>query len=375
MFTNPNLSAANGHLSAAAFGRRSVLGFLLVAAAPLSRRAVADTAPQDATATIGRLNEALLGAMKAGDQTDFSHRFTSLAPAIEQAFDLPAVLSVSVGPAWSGLSQAQQNRLLDAFRRYTVASYVANFDSYTGQRFSVSPDTRDLGDGRVVVKSRITPVTGDATEARLCDERDRGGLEGGRCVGGGIDKPGRGAAIRLPARPVKWRRRCPAGKPAAQDLRPFGLIRSADVGAPEAHVPGAGDNEYLYAIAGGPARTASVRPMKYGHLGFQAIIHADPPFRAKLRHQVPHDSGMNSGFPDRANDAVVDTKNRRCRKCRARGYRFAARRPSRRPSAEPAGRRYVLFRAAVPSQIPYSAAFTYIGSGYSALPASATRPM
>jgi phospholipid transport system substrate-binding protein len=145
-------------------GRRSVLAMLTIAAMPLSRRAFADMAPTDATVTIRQFNAALLAAMKAGGRTDFNHRFQALAPAVDQAFDLPAVLSVSVGLRWASLSPDQQGRLLDAFRRYTVASYVANFDTYAGQSFTVSPDTRSLDEGRVVVKSRIAPVQGDATE-------------------------------------------------------------------------------------------------------------------------------------------------------------------------------------------------------------------
>jgi len=137
---------------------------LTIAAMPLSPRAFADTAPTDATATIRQFNAALLAAMKAGGRTDFNHRFQALAPAVDQAFDLPAVLSVSVGLRWASLSPDQQGRLLDAFRRYTVASYVANFDTYAGQSFTVSPDTRSLDEGRVVVKSRIAPVEGDAAE-------------------------------------------------------------------------------------------------------------------------------------------------------------------------------------------------------------------
>ena len=144
--------------------RRSLLGMLMLAAVPLSRPALADTAPAEATATIRQLNEALLSAMKAGQRTDFNHRFQALAPAVEQAFDLPAVLSVSVGLGWSTLSPVQQTGLLDAFRRYTVASYVANFNDYAGQSFVVSPDTTDLGGGRILVKSSIRPVSGDATE-------------------------------------------------------------------------------------------------------------------------------------------------------------------------------------------------------------------
>ncbi len=146
-------------------GRRSLLGFAMAAAAVplLAKGAFAGTAPADATATIKRFNDALLAAMKAGKRTDFQARYQMLTPAVEQAFDLPAVLAVSVGPRWASLSPDQQNRLLDAFRRYTVASYVANFDNYAGQTFTVSPDTRSLGSGEVVVQSRIASAGGGDT--------------------------------------------------------------------------------------------------------------------------------------------------------------------------------------------------------------------
>jgi len=161
--TNPCGTAAGG------LNRRMLLGLLAVAAMPLARPAVAATvAPAtgaaDPTATIKQFNDALLGAMKSGGRADFGQRFQALAPAIDQAFDLPDVLAVSVGSSWASLPADQQGRLLDAFRRYTVASYAASFDSYSGQRFTVLPDTRDLGAGRVVVQSRLQPASGDATE-------------------------------------------------------------------------------------------------------------------------------------------------------------------------------------------------------------------
>jgi phospholipid transport system substrate-binding protein len=137
---------------------------VVIAAVPLSRCAVAETAPADAISTIKHFNGALFAAMKSGVQTDFSRRFQALAPEIDRAFDLSAVLSVSVGPGWASLSPDRQARLLDAFRRYTVASYVANFDSYTGQHFTVSTKTRSLGVDRAVVQSRIVKISGDATE-------------------------------------------------------------------------------------------------------------------------------------------------------------------------------------------------------------------
>src|SRR5262249_31120298 len=86
--------------------------------------------------------DSLLGIMRAGRGTPFARRFETLTPAIEHAFDLTAILQLSVGPSWSSLQPADQNTLLTAFRRYTIANYVNSFDNYTGQRFDVQPPAR-----------------------------------------------------------------------------------------------------------------------------------------------------------------------------------------------------------------------------------------
>jgi phospholipid transport system substrate-binding protein len=143
--------------------RRSLLA-MVVATGTLGRLAHADTTPANPTATVRQFNEALLVAMKTGQQTDFGRRFQALAPAVDQAFDLRTVLADSVGFGWANLSPDQQNRLLEAFRRYTVASYLANFDNFAGQTFTVSSETRGLGAGRVIVQSQVVPVRGDPVE-------------------------------------------------------------------------------------------------------------------------------------------------------------------------------------------------------------------
>ncbi len=159
--TNSNACAASRGI-----GRRSLFGLaaMAVAAPLLAKGAFAAPAPAEATATIERLNAALLDAMKAGKQTNFQARYAMLAPAVDQAFDLPQVLAVSVGPRWATMPAAEKAHLLDAFRRYTVASYVANFDSYKGQSFTVSPDARSIGPNEVVVNTHIANNGGNATD-------------------------------------------------------------------------------------------------------------------------------------------------------------------------------------------------------------------
>ena len=105
------------------------------------------------TAPIQGLNQALLASMRAGN-APFPQRFAALAPVIEQAFNLDDILARSVGLSWAALPPDQKSALAAAFRRYTVSSYLANFNKYNGQSFQVL-DTRPVGNGQVVVRTRL----------------------------------------------------------------------------------------------------------------------------------------------------------------------------------------------------------------------------
>jgi phospholipid transport system substrate-binding protein len=114
-------------------------------------------------APIERLNAALIAAMKLGRSASFIQRFETLAAHVNEAFDLDAVLRTSVGPNWVSLSADEQHQLQTAFARYTIASYVANFDSYAGETFQVAPETRAIGNGDQVVTTRVIPTASSAT--------------------------------------------------------------------------------------------------------------------------------------------------------------------------------------------------------------------
>jgi phospholipid transport system substrate-binding protein len=128
-----------------------VLGVTIVAGGPVARAAGAS----DPTVSIQRLDAALLAAMKAGHNAPFTQRYALLSSAVEQAFDLNAVLRAAVGLSWDSLSADQKAALAGAFERYTVSNYAANFDSYDGQTFRVLPETRPLPNGAVVVRTQI----------------------------------------------------------------------------------------------------------------------------------------------------------------------------------------------------------------------------
>jgi phospholipid transport system substrate-binding protein len=112
------------------------------------------------TAPIQALDKGLVAVMRAGTRTSFHDRFHLLAPAIDGAFDLSGILRISVGLRWPDIETASKATLLKIFRRFTVASYVANFDSYDGQRFEIAPVLRTIGADRVV-GTTLVPTSGD----------------------------------------------------------------------------------------------------------------------------------------------------------------------------------------------------------------------
>jgi phospholipid transport system substrate-binding protein len=147
----------------ASIGRRRWLqaAAALTGIGVVGRRAAADPF---AVAPIKTLCDGLLRGMKAGSATPFAQRYAMLAPMVDQAFDLPAILQVSVGQSWSSVQPNEQAALLTAFRRYTIASYVDSFDNFNGQKFDIQPDTKSLPKGEQLVQTKIVSSSGEAHE-------------------------------------------------------------------------------------------------------------------------------------------------------------------------------------------------------------------
>ena len=120
----------------------------------------------------------LVAAMRAGKTSPFQQRYAALLPVVDAAFDLGAILQAVVGPRWAGLPPAQQAQLLDVFRKYTVATYVANFDGYGGEKLDTLPDSRNIGADQVVA-TQIVPPSGTPTRI---DYVMRRGAAGWRAV-------------------------------------------------------------------------------------------------------------------------------------------------------------------------------------------------
>jgi phospholipid transport system substrate-binding protein len=151
-----------------AMQRRLLLTRMLiaaVAASPLTASAFAQSAgTADPASGVAALNGALLAAMKAGPRTSVAKRFEIIAPVVDQVFDLQTVLKNSVGLRWASLPDEEITRLMATFRRYTIFTYVANFDTWSGQSFRIDPEPRVLSATQVVVRNSLVPASGSPVE-------------------------------------------------------------------------------------------------------------------------------------------------------------------------------------------------------------------
>jgi phospholipid transport system substrate-binding protein len=123
---------------------------MLLAVPLLSVPILAAHAAGEPVAQIEALDHALLESMHAGPAMNASDRYQMLAPAIERAFDLPAMTAFAVGGAWSTFTSAEQQATVGAFTRLTISSYAHNFRTFAGERFEVDPNAADRGPDKIV---------------------------------------------------------------------------------------------------------------------------------------------------------------------------------------------------------------------------------
>jgi phospholipid transport system substrate-binding protein len=135
--------------------RRILLLFpLLPLAAP-----VAALAQSAAAEVVERFHAALLGVMRDAQRLGVRGRYDRLAPVMAQAFDLAAMTRIAVGPPWTGFSPADQAALTEAFTRWSIATYAARFDGFSGESFTTT-GTQLQPNGDALVRTTLNRTGG-----------------------------------------------------------------------------------------------------------------------------------------------------------------------------------------------------------------------
>jgi phospholipid transport system substrate-binding protein len=132
-----------------------------VSAVTAGAAARADTA--EPGAVIQSLYDALLDAMKQGEQLGFDGRYQKLEPVIHKVFDVATMCKIALGGYWTTLSTDKKNAVLVAFDKYTVSTYASRFKAYNNQKFIVGV-TRQVPNDRVLVESKLVKSDGEPIE-------------------------------------------------------------------------------------------------------------------------------------------------------------------------------------------------------------------
>jgi len=130
-----------------------LLGGLLLSLAPIP------AAASGPTEVIGRLHGELLDTMQRATALGVKGRYQKLEPIVFNAFDVPYMARLSIGPSWANLTPDQKKQAARAYGRYVAAIYATRFDGYSGERFEI------LGEQKIkrgtLVKTQIVKSTGE----------------------------------------------------------------------------------------------------------------------------------------------------------------------------------------------------------------------
>lgn len=103
-----------------------------------------------AAEVVERFHATLIGVMRDAQRLSVRGRYDRLAPVMAQAFDLTAMARIAVGPPWTGFAPAEQAALTEAFTRWSIATYAARFDGFSGESFTTTgSQTQPNGDALI----------------------------------------------------------------------------------------------------------------------------------------------------------------------------------------------------------------------------------
>lgn len=134
----------------------------LTALAAFALISSAARAEQAAVEVVRQYQAALLSTMQQGGA--YEARYRTLQPAVVKAFDLGFIAQRAAGPAWTGFTEPQKKRYVEAFSRYSVSQHASRFKKFDGERFEML-GTDDVGRGYVRVRTQI--VTGSGERVQL----------------------------------------------------------------------------------------------------------------------------------------------------------------------------------------------------------------
>jgi len=123
--------------------------------APASPPAAVAPTASSPVPTIEAFHAGLLDIMKNAKTLGFQGRIEKLEPLMGRTFDLDFMASKTVGRHWSTLSDADKQRWVETFTRFTTANYAGRFTGFTGETFETL-GVDDYAHDTKLVRTKIT---------------------------------------------------------------------------------------------------------------------------------------------------------------------------------------------------------------------------
>lgn len=111
---------------------------------------------QGASKVVEKFHDTLLTAMKNGQQLGFQGRFNKLKPVMGRAFNFSDMTKTSVGLNWVKTSPDEKNKLVGAFREFSIANYASRFKNFDGENFTIKGEKPGPTEGEVIVETTMT---------------------------------------------------------------------------------------------------------------------------------------------------------------------------------------------------------------------------
>ncbi|KIM00696.1 ABC-type transport system involved in resistance to organic solvents auxiliary component [Paramagnetospirillum magnetotacticum MS-1] len=124
-------------------------------------------------AVIRTFSDRLLESMKGGAKLGFKGRAEKMRPAVADAYDMASMTKSTLGTAATKLAPEDAAKLAEAYSNFSVATYAAQFNEWSGERFEVGEQRPSAG-GAVVVPSWLVPKNGDPTQIDYVMRQDQG---------------------------------------------------------------------------------------------------------------------------------------------------------------------------------------------------------
>lgn len=114
-----------------------------------------------AQATVYDLQQSLLQAMRTGEQMAYSERVDFLTDVVDRTHDIDLIIKTILGATlWHTMGAAQQELIVETFRKLSIATYAGQFDQYNGEQFKFI-EQRDLPRGQQLIRSQLIKGDGD----------------------------------------------------------------------------------------------------------------------------------------------------------------------------------------------------------------------